>query len=130
MALLPIELNKTANIRPLHPSEIPGFGDDAVLNNYLPTSLVNERSSRLTPAAALAPRNTRRMQAQHGVFIITHRDQTHLEDVGDQSHIWRLIVPARVKARIKRELALFNIDHLTLFPELDQVAIHARETVG
>jgi hypothetical protein len=128
--LLPIELNKVANIHPIHPAEIPGFGDNPVLDNYLPSNLAKEQSSHLTPAAGLAPRNTRRMQAQHGVFTITHRDQTLLEDVGDQSHIWRVVIPARSKNKIRKEFEAVNINRLSLFPELDEVAMHAREIVG
>ena len=127
--LLPIELNKAANIRPPHPAEVPGFGDDAVLDNYLPSNLAKEKTSSLSPVAAIAPRNTRRMQAQHGVFTITHREQTPLEKVGYRKHIWRLIVPKRVKPKIQEELAALNISRLSLFPELDHVAAHARESI-
>jgi hypothetical protein len=67
------------------------------------------------------------MQAQHGVFTITHRVQTAIEKVGDQKHVWRLIVPKGAKERIKSELAALNITRLSLFPELDQVAAHAME---
>jgi hypothetical protein len=128
--LLPIELNRVASITPQHPSEIPGFGDANVLNNYLPSSLANEQTSSLSPAAAIAPRNTRRMQAQYGVFTITHRKQTPIDDVGDKNHVWRLIVPKSAKSRIKSELAVLNISPLSLFPELDHVAVHATESLG
>ena len=128
--LLPIELNKIANIVPQHPAEIPGFGDDPILNNYLPSNLANELKSSLLPAAAIAPRNTRRMQAQHGVFTITHREQHGLDQIGKQDHIWRLLIPARVKPRMRAELAALNINRLSLFPELDHVAAHAKESLG
>lgn len=125
-SLLPIELNKLANIPLQHPAEIPGFDDHKILNNYLPSSLIQEQQSRLQPAA-IAPRNTKRMQAQHGVFTITHRDQTPIEDIDPQKHIWRVTVPARSKARILSELSSLNINRLSLFPELDHVAAHAQE---
>jgi hypothetical protein len=128
--LLPIELNSAASIRPQHPTEVPGFGDAPVLDNYLPSSLANEQTSNLVPAAAIAPRNTRRMQAQHGVFTITHRQQISIDDVSDGRHIWRLIVPKTAKNKIKAELAALNINQLSLFPELDHVAAHAMETLG
>ncbi|MGA8614660.1 MAG: FRG domain-containing protein [Xanthobacteraceae bacterium] len=128
--LLPIEMNKIANIRPQHPSEIPGCGDDDLLDSYLPSRLSKETSSSLSPAAIIAPRNTRRMQAQHGVFTITHREQTAIEAMGDQSHIWRIIVPKAAKAKIRSELNRLNVNRLSLFPELDQVAAQARESLG
>ncbi len=128
--LLPIELNKFANIRPQHPAEIPGFGDAEVLNTYLPSSLAKEQTSSLLPAAAIAPRNTRRIQAQHGVFTITHRVQTGVETINDQSHVWKLVIPAKAKPRILAELRSLNVSRLTLFPELDHVASHAKDLLG
>ena len=124
--LLPIQLNMAAGIRPPHPAEIPGFGDASVLDTYLPSSLAKEKTSSLLPAAAIAPRNTRRMQAQHGVFTITHREQHSLDDVGDGGHVWRVVVPRAAKERIKGELAALNVNQLSLFPELDHVAAHAK----
>ncbi|MDX2221681.1 MAG: FRG domain-containing protein [Rhodospirillaceae bacterium] len=128
--LLPIELNKDANIRPPHPSEIPGFGDAEVLNNYLPSSLAKEQTSSLTPAAAIAPRNTRRIQAQHGVFTITHRNQMAVERLGNGQHIWKLVIPASAKQTLVAELSSLNVSQLSLFPELDHVAMHAKELLG
>lgn len=128
--LLPIELNKAASIFPPHPYEIPGFGDHKILENYLPSRLASEQLSKLNPAAAIAPRNTRRMQAQQGVFTITHREQIGVETIGDRNHIWRIIIPAGAKKRIKMELEAFNINRLSLFPELDHVAEYAKELLG
>ena len=126
-ALLPIELNNAGNIRPQHPADIPGFGDASVLENYLPSSLANEQMSSLLPAAAIAPRNTKRMQAQLGVFTITHRELTPIEDVGSGDHIWRYIIPKGSKKQIEQELSVLNVTILSLFPELDHVANRAKE---
>ena len=128
--LLPIDLNKLANIAPQHPSEIPGFGDYPILDNYLPSRLASESTSNLLPAAAIAPRNTRRMQAQQGVFTITHRGQTDIGKIGNLDHIWKILIPASSKQRIVSELNAFNVNRLSLFPELDHVAAYAREALG
>lgn len=128
-SLLPIELNKLAKVPLPHPANIPGFEKDSPVENYLPSKLAGEDESDLLPVAAIAPRNTRRMQAQHGVFTITHRTQKKIEEVGSD-HIWRLIIPSGSKQNILRELSALNIGPLTLFPELDRVAIHAREALG
>lgn len=128
--LLPIALNMEANIQQIHPSEIPGFDDDPVLNNYLPSTLAQEQRSSLFPAAAIASRNTRRIQAQHGVFTISHRDKTFIEEIGNKRHVWRIIIPKNKKNNIMNELSFLNIDKLSLFPELDNVAKHATELVG
>jgi len=129
-SLLPIDLNKLAGIKPEHPSQIPGFGDADVLDTYLPSTVIREHTSSQQPAAGIAPRNTRRMQAQHGVFTITHREQLAIESLGEKSHVWRVVVPKINKPKIIDELASLNISTLALFPELDHVANHAKEIAG
>lgn len=125
--LLPTELNRRANIKLANRSALPIFeDDDDYLRNYLPTTLASETISRLTPAAGIAIRHSKRMQAQHSVFTVTHREQTAIEAVGDAGHIGRFIVPANAKARIRRQLAALKIDRLSVFPELDNAARLAR----
>jgi hypothetical protein len=127
--LLPIELNSLAAIKPAYKLEIPGFGDSSILENYLPSSLQKEQSSSLKPAAAIAQRNTRRIQAQQGVFTITHREQYPIENIDGGLHVWRIIIPARAKQKLAMDLELLNIKRLTLFPELDLVGQNASEAV-
>lgn len=126
-SLLPTELNRQANINLGDDRALPIFEDnDSFLKNYLPSTLANELTSRLTPIAGIAVRHSKRMQAQHSVFTVTHRDQTAIEAVGGRTHIGRYIVPASSKARIRRELDALRIDRLGVFPELDNVAKLAR----
>ena len=60
--LQPCVLNEKSNFRPEFKYEIPSF-DDVHLTNYLPATISGERNSRLFPIAAIAPRNSSRMQA-------------------------------------------------------------------
>lgn len=125
--LLPTKLNEEASIKPIDKRDLPIFeDDDEQLQNYLPTKLASEHTSRLTPAAGIAIRHSKRMQAQHSVFTVTHRDQTPIESVGKGLHIGRFIIPSSAKARIRRELEALRIDSLSVFPELDNAAILAR----
>jgi hypothetical protein len=125
--LLPTKLNEVASIKPADKRDLPIFeDDDEQLQNYLPTKLASEHTSRLTPAAGIAVRHSKRMQAQHSVFTVTHRDQTPIESVGDKQHIGRYVIPASAKLRIRRQLAALKIDSLSVFPELDNAAILAR----
>jgi hypothetical protein len=125
--LLPTKLNEEANIKPLDEYDLPIFEDDDThLKNYLPSALSSENSTRLTPAGGIAVRHSKRMQAQHSVFTVTHRDQTSIETVGKQQHVGRFIIPASAKARIRRQLAALKIDRLSVFPELDNAAIIAK----
>ncbi len=125
--LLPTVLNREANIAFRDARTLPIFEeDDEHLRNYLPSILASEAQSRLPPAAAIAPRYSGRMQAQHSVFTITHRDQTPIEAVGAAKHIGRYIVPAVSKPKIRRQLDGLRINDLTVFPDLDNVARLAR----
>ncbi len=125
--LFPTRLNEEANIKLADERDLPIFeDDDEHLQNYLPTNLASERISRLLPAAGIAVRHSKRMQAQHSVFTVTHRDQTALDKVGRGKHIGRYIIPASSKVLIRRQLEALRIDRLSVFPELDNAARLAR----
>ena len=125
--LEPTALNVEARIAEFEfDNEIPAFGVDKVLDNYLP-SRVDASPAIMSPVAIMGPRNTARMAAQLGVFTINHRLHTPIEKIGAAKHAWRLIIPSSAKKDIRNELALLGITALTLFPELDRVADLARE---
>ena len=123
--LMPTVLNEKNNYRPDYLLEIPSF-EDVDLQNYLPETVASEHRSRLFPMAAIAPRNSARMQAQQGVFTIGHRDNTPLEDAGaegaSRDHVWRYLIPAKAKEQICEELKIIGITRFQLFPELDSLA--------
>ena len=122
--LLPTELNSKSNIRPEFEHEIPSFDDQSLLN-YLPTTISRERVSRLNPVAAIASRNSLRMQAQQGVFTISHRDKVSIENVGElgasRDYVWRYIIPAVDKGRLKSDLQRLGMGRFQMFPELSSI---------
>lgn len=124
--LLPTVLNEKSNYRPDYPREIPSF-DDELLKNYLPETVAAEHRSMLFPVAAIAPRNSTRMQAQQGVFTISHRENTPIEDVGapgaSRDHVWRYVIPAEAKMVLRQELKILGFSRFQLFPELDSLAL-------
>ena len=62
--LFPTKLNEKAGIVLSDHRSLPIFEDnDEHLSNYLPTKLASEHVTRLTPAAGIAVRHWRRMQA-------------------------------------------------------------------
>ena len=125
--LLPTELNRQANITLGDERALPMFADDDEhLRNYLPSRLASEPHTRMTPAAGIAIRHSKRMQAQHSVFTVTHRDQTSIDRIGDGRHIGRYIIPASAKAAIRKQLDALRVDRLSVFPELDNAARMAR----
>lgn len=119
--LLPIELNKHANITPDYEYDIPAFGIDNVLNNYAPDNIAFETSSELMPVAFIAPRNNQRMQSQLSVFTISHRNKTSIEKIGDMKHVWKYIIPKENKQDIKNELELLGINRFHIYPELESI---------
>jgi len=123
--LLPTELNKYSNYRPEHEFEVPSF-DDEHLKNYLPSTIAKERKSSLYPMAAIAPRNSSRMQSQQGVFTISHRENIYVDNAGAEGapkqHIWKYIIPYSAKEHIRKELKLLGFTKFQLFPELESLA--------
>lgn len=122
--LLPTELNKISRYRSTYEFEIPSF-EDPQLASYIPTTIAAENKTSLDPMAAIAPRNNQRMQAQKGVFTISHRENIFINNLplgGSASHIWRYIIPSRSKENILRELKLLGYNKFQLFPELESLA--------
>ena len=129
--LRPVELNQHAHLHQTHERDLPVFDDgDPDLSNYLPGRLSSEGSSSMTPIAGIAVRHTKRMQAQHSVFTVTHRLQTPIDLLEPRTHVTRYVIPGSAKAKIRRQLDHLRIDRLSVFPELDNAAFVARRLYG
>jgi len=139
--LLPGQLNSWALGWPDNSTALPMFteleaeytlGENGALQIYRPSNLrrPRSRSTPLPPSAAICVRATRRIQAQLGVFTVHHADKTPLEDIQDQTHVWRFVIPAAGKEHIRDELRRIGITRRTIFPDLDSVAIDAGQAVG
>jgi hypothetical protein len=127
-ALLPVELNKIANIVPSYEFDIPAFDEDQrVIASYTPESLIGEATSILSPIAINAPRINARMQFQLSTFTIIHRNITPIEEIGRKQHIWRYIIPADCKENFKKELKCISFGKFQLFPELQSIGDSLRE---
>lgn len=125
----PVRLNSHANIRFDNSLEVPAFDHDGILDNYLPSRIASETTSELNPIAAIAQRNSPRIAAQLGTFTITHRTHAKLESIGNGDHVWRYIIPGNKRKSLIKELAHLRITKLSLFPELDSVALEATEMI-
>ncbi len=123
--LLPTELNKFSNYRPDFEHEIPSFDDDHMAN-YKPSTIASESKTKLYPMAALAPRNSPRMQAQQAVFTISHRENIFINEAGqegtEKQQAWRYLIPSESKELIRNELRLLGINRFQLFPELESIS--------
>ncbi|MCB2379226.1 FRG domain-containing protein [Hymenobacter sp. BT635] len=120
--LQPTVLNQKNRYKPEFEFEIPSF-EDEILINYLPSTIARESKSSLLPMAAIAPRNSARMQAQQGVFTISHRENILIENAGDTvDHIWKYRIPSTRKGDLLKELKLLGTNKFQLFPELDSLS--------
>jgi hypothetical protein len=123
----PMALNAQARLRGRWLNELPAFGRDDILDNYLPDK--QKDGAGAVPVAAIASRQFRRIAAQQGNFTISHSESDPVEEVGDGNHVWRLIIPAVMKPALREELGLLRYNELLLFPDLDRAAIVALESV-
>ena len=140
--MLPSRLDNWAIGWPENNPAIPMFtaeeaewplGENEAISNYLPLTIrqrPSEPQNRPPPAAGICVRTNRRMQVQLGVFTIHHADITPLENVGDGSHIWRYKIPRDRKRNILEELRIMGITERALFPNLDNVAKEASDSLG
>lgn len=138
--LLPTYLNRLALSWPDDDYSLPMFthheaeftrSENDILNLYLPSKMRGlSRKATRPPAAAIAKRTNRRMQAQAAVFTIHHMNKDPLENIGDGKHVWRYKIPAKSKKLIYTNLGRMGITERTLFPSLDNVANEAIEILG
>ncbi|MGE5563561.1 MAG: FRG domain-containing protein [Bacillota bacterium] len=122
-AMNPIGLNEASKWSTPHKADIPGFDDDEELDAYLPSKLGR---LGLEPIAAIAARNNPRIQVQQGVFTIHHSKLEPLNLGPRLDHIWRYLIPNDVIGGLKSDLQMLNVTKLSLFPELPNIADHAR----
>lgn len=123
----PMALNKHSGHHRRFDRDILAFGIDKAVDSYLPDRVGEDQGAEMKPIAAIGPRNSTRMIAQSGTFTIMHRQRLAVEDVEDQQHVWRLVIPADQKANLRSELRLLGFTEFLLFPELETLAMHTRE---
>ena len=112
--------------------DIPMFEDETSgLDAFLPRSVELSFGAEVQPVAGLGMRKLPRMQSQQGVFTIMHSRAIPIEEARDDGlHVWRYTIPSDGKERIRNELSLLGLRPLTVFPELDNVALAARRSTG
>jgi hypothetical protein len=126
--LRPLDLNKLATANPREAKFIPSF-DDLLLDNYSTESIEASNLEGVYPMAALATRNNSRIQAQLGVFTISHRTTTAIEDIGSGLHIVKYTISIAAKKLILSELRLLGINKFQLFPELASAGELIKESI-
>lgn len=115
--LYPKKLNTYSMRRDVY---IPSFEDDW-LNNYSIENYALGKDAGLLPIAVLATRNNPRIQAQLGVFTISHIQKMAIENIEGGQHCTKLIIPAGAKQKIRDELRTLGISKFQIFPELSSI---------
>lgn len=82
--LYPRKLNELSGLILNPADDIPAFGDDLELADYLPSRVHAAGPSRKSPVAITAPRTFSRLYAQAGVFPILHRDSIRIDEISDK----------------------------------------------
>ncbi|HYX28597.1 MAG TPA: FRG domain-containing protein [Pyrinomonadaceae bacterium] len=121
--LFPLELNAYSTKAQVY---IPSFEDDW-LQNYSVDQYSKEKDNGILPIAAIATRNNPRIQAQLGVFTISHLKKTPMEEIEDGKHCVKLLIPAGSKESLRQELRILGVTRFQVFPELTSIGDNLRE---
>jgi hypothetical protein len=116
--LSPHKLNANSNDNEKY---IPAFEETDYLGSYTTEKYEKGADRGILPLAAIATRNSPRIQAQLGVFTISHREKTPLDKIGDKKHIKKYIIPKESKENIKNELEILGVTKFAVFPELPSI---------
>lgn len=131
--LYPQKLNEISGLALDPPGDIPAFGDEKELDDYLPTRVHAPQATSKNPLAIIAPRQFERIYVQQGVFTILHRRAIRIDELrdpnGNQSHLVKLKIPRNAVARLRKELGYLRMHKLSVFPQLEHVAETARESI-
>ena len=128
--MYPQELNKISGVVLTPADDIPAFGDEKELNDYLPSG-VRLGNSKKNPLAIIAARRFDRVYAQKGVFTIQHKEVIRIEELKDsdsnQPHLLKIKIQRASIGKLRKELALLGVNKLTIFPQLDNAASQVME---
>lgn len=120
----PTTWNVENNRSGLSDDDIPSCGIDEEMDLYLMSALVKNPNPENgnPPLAATGSRNSQRIFAQEGVFVVFHSKMA-MEIVSDECRsVWKYKIPAAYKKTIKEHLEVLSISEYTLFPELSTLA--------
>lgn len=116
----PIKLNQSTKARPEDYKFVPAFEDEKV-KDYDTLSVESKPELGIEPMAVMATRNNARIQAQLGVFTISHHAKKDIAQIGNGSHLFGLEIPGNKKQEILEELEILAYGKFQLFPELSSI---------
>lgn len=119
-ALDPVKLNQATKARPADYKFVPSFDDDRV-RDYDTLSVETKPELGMEPMAVMATRNNARIQAQLGVFTISHYAKKSVSDIAGGTHLKGFEVPSKRKKDVLSELELLAYGKFQVFPELSSI---------
>ncbi|MEX0180874.1 MULTISPECIES: FRG domain-containing protein [unclassified Stenotrophomonas] len=119
-ALDPVKLNQSTKARPQDYKFVPSFDDERV-RDYDTLSVEAKPELGMEPMAVMATRNNARIQAQLGVFTISHFAKKSVSDIAGGDHLTEFEVPWKRKKEILKELELLAYGKFQVFPELSSI---------
>jgi hypothetical protein len=119
--LRPTELNEKV-FPDVH--DVPMFGHDGVLGDYLPENIQLRPS--MGTVAAIATRSFDRIIAQSGTFTVNHRSHDPLEIGNGESCIDKYLVPLARKEFIRNQLKAINVMAMTVYPDLATLGAYVK----
>lgn len=122
--LSPQQLNGNSNESETY---IPAFEERDYLGSYTTEKYDKGTDKGILPIAAIATRNNPRIQAQMGVFTISHREKTPIDEIGKKSHVKKYVIPFALKEQIMKELSLLGVSRFSVFPELPSIGAVLKE---
>lgn len=120
--LFPHELNRLSTESQVY---IPSFEDEWLLT-YSVLSYSKGKDNGILPIAVIATRNNPRIQAQLGVFTISHLKKTPIEEIPG-NHWIRLDIPFSAKENLRTELKILGMNRFQIFPELASIGADLKE---
>jgi len=121
----PIGHNRREAFARALPSLVPTLGIGRDLDGYIQQA-ITVAGAALPSIAVIAMRMFPRLVAQSGVFTLSYPSGPALGARGDR-FLGRVTVPRACKREVVDELSQLGVTRLSLFPELESVADHAKE---
>jgi len=114
----PLRLNELAG----HGARVHCAGIDTELDQYTTEAVkLSSAKADFKPVALIAPRSFPRLVAQQGVFTVTHRTRTALDQIPDATLLRRIRIPASAKPSMRDSLKTLGMGRLSLYPELQSL---------
>lgn len=120
----PTTWNIENNRNGLSDDDIPSCGVDEEMELYQMSAVIKNPDpiNGNPPLASTGSRNSQRIFAQEGVFVVFHSKLQMDVESDECRSVWRYKIPAAYKKTIKDHLSLLSISEYALFPELNTLA--------